>query len=39
MYPDIYPVTKQVARYVRLTNYFVAGQGTGVGTLDEIEVF
>jgi hypothetical protein len=38
-YPGIYPVTRQLARYVRLTNYFVAGQGTGLGQLDEIEVF
>lgn len=34
-----FQVTPQLARYVRITNYFVAGQGASTGQLDEISVF
>lgn len=38
-YPGIYPVTRQLARYVRVTNYFAAGTGPSLSQLDEIGVF
>jgi hypothetical protein len=30
---------KQTARYVRITNYFVAGQGLSTTPLTEVQVF
>jgi hypothetical protein len=36
---NLYQVTPQLARYVRVTNYFVAGVGASTGQLDEISVF
>ena len=36
---QIFTFTKQVARYVRITDYFVATQGVGSGALSEVQVF